>query len=306
MTINELKYFIKVFENENLTKSAKELFITQQALSKKISKLEKEIGVKLFERNSRGVSPTEFAEYFYPKAKGLKKHFNDFKSDIYNKAEKEKKKIKIGFSPGTLQVLNARDIIENSRKELGIDIEISEFSDVDCEENVLNDNLDLAITVNPQNSEEFNFKSLYSDNFAVVVNKNDSLAKKEELRFTDIRDKKLILLDDTFRMQTVLEREFEKANFEADVYSRCNHDLNVAYEFVNLNKGIFVFVDSLIYLERYPDLTKIPMKNLEAKWEIGIITKKETNLDPNIRKFINFYEAENNLSKDIEKSNAYY
>lgn len=295
MNIDDLKYFIKVFENENLTKSAKELFITQQALSQKISKLEEEIGVKLFERNSRGVNPTEFAEYFYPKAKGLKKHFDDFKGDVYNKADKEKKKLKIGFSPGTLQVLNAQNILENSRKELGIEIEISEFADVDCEKNVLNNNLDLAITVNPQNSEDFNFKSLYKDNFAVVVKKNDSLAKEDELKFVDIKNRKLILLDETFRMQTVLEREFEKANFEPDVYSRCNHDLNVAYEFVSLNKGVFVFVDSLIYLDRYRDLTKIPLKVSEANWEIGIITKKEANIGPNVRKIMSFYEAENNL-----------
>ncbi|TDO94173.1 DNA-binding transcriptional LysR family regulator [Halanaerobium saccharolyticum] len=295
MNIDDLKYFIKVFENENLTKSAKELFITQQALSQKISKLEAEIGVKLFERNSRGVSPTEFAEYFYPEAKGLKKYFDDFKSEVYRKAEKEKKKLKIGFSPGTLQVLNAQDIIENSRQELGIEIEISEFTDVDCEKNVLNNNLDLAITVNPQNSDDFNFKSLYHDNFAVVVKKSDSLAKEDELKLVDIKNRKLILLDETFRMQTVLEREFKKADFEPEVYSRCNHDLDAAYEFVSLNKGVFVFVDSLIYLERYPDLSKIPIKDLESKWEIGIITKKEANIGPNVKKFINFYEAENDL-----------
>jgi len=295
MNIDDLKYFIKVFENENLTKSAKELFITQQALSQKISKLEEEIGVKLFKRNSRGVSPTEFAEFFYPKAKGLKKHFDDFKSEVYSKAEKEKKKLKIGFSPGTLQVLNAQHIIENSRKELGIEIEISEFSDIDCEKNVLNNNLDLAITVNPQNSEDFNFKSLYQDNFAVVANKEDPLTKNDELKFVDIKNRKLILLDETFRMQTVLEREFKKEDFKPEVYSRCNHDLDVAYEFVSLNKGIFVFVDSLIYLDRYHDLIKIPIKDLELKWEIGIITKKEENIGPNVRKFISFYEAENNL-----------
>ncbi|MTI59946.1 MAG: LysR family transcriptional regulator [Firmicutes bacterium] len=289
MDIVDLRYFVKVYENENLTKSAKELFITQQALSRIINDLEKEIGASLFNRNSRGVTPTELGEYIYPKAKSLIKRFDDFTDDIYNKIEVEKEQLKIGFSPGTLQILDARDVLEHSRTYLGIDINISEFSDIACEANVLDGGLDMAFTVNPGNDDDFLFYSLIKDNLVAVINKKNPLADKNSINFTDLEGESLILLDDTFRLQSVFREYFKKAGYEPDVYSRCNHDLNIAYDFVALNKGIFIFVNSLTHIKDYNEIVSIPIDVPTLFWEVGIIIKKGTKIEQGKKKFVNYF-----------------
>jgi DNA-binding transcriptional LysR family regulator len=50
MDINQIKYFLSVAQHLNFTKAAQENFITQPAMSRQISELEKEIGFKLFVR----------------------------------------------------------------------------------------------------------------------------------------------------------------------------------------------------------------------------------------------------------------
>ena len=52
MDFKQLSYIVKVAECQNITKAAKELFISQPSLSQFLSKTEEELGVKLFDRNT--------------------------------------------------------------------------------------------------------------------------------------------------------------------------------------------------------------------------------------------------------------
>ena len=54
--------FKSVYKNENFSQAAKELFISQPAVSQQISMLEAHVGYKLFNRKSKGVEPTEYAK----------------------------------------------------------------------------------------------------------------------------------------------------------------------------------------------------------------------------------------------------
>lgn len=57
MDIRELRTFIAVAKTGNITRAAEELHISQPALSRQIIKLENELGCKLLERGSHGISP---------------------------------------------------------------------------------------------------------------------------------------------------------------------------------------------------------------------------------------------------------
>ena len=59
MTMNQMQYFSTVCRYHNITTAAKILMISQPGLSARLSELEAEVGVKLLERTSKGVSPTE-------------------------------------------------------------------------------------------------------------------------------------------------------------------------------------------------------------------------------------------------------
>ena len=50
MNIHELNYVLCIAKHQNLTKAARELFISQPTLSKHLKKLERELGMKLFAR----------------------------------------------------------------------------------------------------------------------------------------------------------------------------------------------------------------------------------------------------------------
>lgn len=64
MQFNQIRYFLAVAKSLSFTSASSELYISQPALSKQISLLEEELGVKLFERSSRKVALTEAGKYF--------------------------------------------------------------------------------------------------------------------------------------------------------------------------------------------------------------------------------------------------
>ena len=65
MNFNQLEYFIALYQTRSVTKAAKSLFMTRQALSLGLSALEEELGVPLFIRMSTGLEPTKEGEILF-------------------------------------------------------------------------------------------------------------------------------------------------------------------------------------------------------------------------------------------------
>ncbi|MDF0604051.1 LysR family transcriptional regulator [Neisseriaceae bacterium TC5R-5] len=71
MDIRQLKAFIAVFEEGNITQAAKRLHLSQPALSATIQQLEQQLEVQLFQRQARGTALTDAARVLYPAARRL-------------------------------------------------------------------------------------------------------------------------------------------------------------------------------------------------------------------------------------------
>ncbi len=71
MHLEDMKYLISIIDNKSINKAAKELQLTQPALSTAIGKLEQELGVSLLKRSYKGVVPTKAGERVYEEAKRI-------------------------------------------------------------------------------------------------------------------------------------------------------------------------------------------------------------------------------------------
>lgn len=64
----QLQVFVKVYEVGSFSQAAKEVFLTQPTISGHIKALEEYLGVKLFDRSGRKISPTRAGHLLYPYA----------------------------------------------------------------------------------------------------------------------------------------------------------------------------------------------------------------------------------------------
>jgi len=92
-TQTQLTCFLTLSETLNFTKTAEKLFLTQQAVSKNISKLEKQLGFPLFKRDSHSVSLTESGEKLLRFTKQYILAINQIKEDF----QRENNSLRIGI-----------------------------------------------------------------------------------------------------------------------------------------------------------------------------------------------------------------
>ena len=71
MELYVMRYVLAVAEQENFSLAAQACHVGQPALSQQIAKLEKELGITLFHRNSRGAVLTEAGEAFVTRAREI-------------------------------------------------------------------------------------------------------------------------------------------------------------------------------------------------------------------------------------------
>ena len=60
MRIQQLHYIVKIVETGSMNEAAKQLFITQPSLSNAVRDLEREMGIKIFIRNPKGITLISF------------------------------------------------------------------------------------------------------------------------------------------------------------------------------------------------------------------------------------------------------
>ena len=96
MELRVLKYFLVIAREENFTKAAKQLHITQPTLSRQIAQLEDELGVTLFERNNHKIVLSENGMILKRRAQEIISLANKTKQDFLYKDEHLEGTISIG------------------------------------------------------------------------------------------------------------------------------------------------------------------------------------------------------------------
>ena len=71
MDTKQIEYILKIAEENNITRAADKLFLTQSALNQQLLKLEKELGTPLFYRSRTNWRPTEAGEVYLRNAREI-------------------------------------------------------------------------------------------------------------------------------------------------------------------------------------------------------------------------------------------
>lgn len=97
MEIRQLRSFLAVADTLNFSRAAQSLFLSQSALSRQIMDLEKEIGLPLFERNTRRVELTEAGQLLLTRARELMEQWDHLGSEVRDGAVAQQPSISLSL-----------------------------------------------------------------------------------------------------------------------------------------------------------------------------------------------------------------
>ena len=97
MTFEQLIYFIEVYRQKSITKAADNLFVSRQAVSMVIRKLEEEYAVQLFDRLQNGLEPTNIGNDFFHSAQIILNEKAVLNQKMHSYSQKSIQKLKIAM-----------------------------------------------------------------------------------------------------------------------------------------------------------------------------------------------------------------
>lgn len=285
MKIEYFKYFLEICNCKSISKSAKNLYISQQALSSAIKNLENDLGASLFIRNQSGVVLTPYGESFKNHATEIILQMESITKDFEQIRKKEKHILNIAISFGVISALPDKYIENFKLLHPNIILNITEYQDIPCEEAILNEHEDIGFSIAPIDESSFDFQTILKNKMCILVSTDNPLSQNDKIDFHQLKNEQFLLLNNNFKLRHNFIKKCREAGFEPKIYLE-TMELILIHNFSRLNKGIGVGVH-FIGMD-VADVKAIPFSNPDCTWEVCLITKKNRPLTPAMKCFLNY------------------
>jgi DNA-binding transcriptional LysR family regulator len=202
MKIEHLKFFLSVADCLNFTQAAKENHIAQTAISRYISNMEAELGVKLFFRNNRYVELTPEGVQFYLDMTVVLQDYEQAIKNIQSLKQGFRGRVNIGMGIYESDFVSLL-LKEFHTKHQDFKVTLGEFSYNQLSEMIAKGDLDLAFTnsflageIMNGNMRNVKIYDLFHTDACAIVNSKHDLAQKKCVTKNDINNKSVLLYND--------------------------------------------------------------------------------------------------------------
>ena len=191
MEIRELRYFLAVAREGNITRAAESLHIAQPSLSKQLMELEKKLGKQLLVRGKRKIALTEEGVLLRKRAEEIVGLVEKTEHEISYDPEETMGDIYIGGSSSESVLSAAAELRKNYP---GIRFHFYSGDAMDVAERLDHGSLDFAVMLEPVDNIKYDFLSLPDrSEWGILIKKNDPLADKNCITEDDIKKMPLIM-----------------------------------------------------------------------------------------------------------------
>ncbi len=282
MDIRVLKYFIAVAREENITRAANTLHITQPTLSRQLIQMENEFGVKLFIRGKHNIILTEEGMFLRRRAQEIVELAEKTKKDITHSDDNVLGNISIGCGETKNMDILCKMLSTFQNKYTNVNFDIYTAIADDVKERLENGVLDMGLLMKPVEISQYNFINMpISEKWYILVRKDSILANKNKITPKDLIGVPLIVA----KRQSVrneLENWFGDDFDKIKIVSTLN--LSAANMCIMVENGIGVAVTIETYY--YGDnLCLIPLEP-EIVNGCVLVWKKEQTMSKAMSRFV--------------------
>lgn len=192
LTLRQLRAFRAVATTKSFTDAAELLNLTPAALSGLIKELESQLGVRLFDRNTRKVDLSGIGEEFFPLTERVLQDLDDAVMSVMTLKEKRRGIVRIA-APEVMSCTLVPNVMA-AFKEVYPHVELR-FLDVGIEEVITRTSrgeVDVGIAPGPVTSQEILRTPFMRAPLMLAVPRDDPLAKRRTVTWKDVRQRRLV------------------------------------------------------------------------------------------------------------------
>ncbi|EMG5441822.1 tricarballylate utilization LysR family transcriptional regulator TcuR [Salmonella enterica] len=143
MELRQLRYFVRIIETGSMGSAAQDLDIGVSALSQQMSRLENELAIRLLQRTSRGVTPTNAGLAFYSQAQLARRHADD--AILAAREARLSGHVSVGMAPSTASILGIPFIHAMQENYADVRLHVVESLSGNLERMINTRQIDLAV-----------------------------------------------------------------------------------------------------------------------------------------------------------------
>ncbi len=177
----------------SFTKAAGELFISQPAITKHIQELEKEYGVRLFDRIGNRIQLTRAGQLLLDHACKIIDAYHNLDFDMKKLSKKSEGELRIGASTTISQYVLPEMIAKFRERYPDIRLTLLSGNSYEIEEALETGRIDLGMIEGVKRQQQFKYTPFMDDELVAMVRVQNPLAEKDEISFNELRQVPMVL-----------------------------------------------------------------------------------------------------------------
>lgn len=287
MLDKKIEYFITVVQEGSFSAASRKLFMSQANLSKQVTLLESELGVKLFDRKGYRPVLTGTGELFYREIVRIREQCFRLQNQIW---QMENQNIVVGFTGAfeNREIMKAANAFkwENRLAE----VSFLKFDFEESVKNLLNENIDISFGIESsyRHYENIQYDILYDYDICLVCSFEHPFASFDSVNIEQIKNEKMILLSRKFGND--FYKDFMDAckldGFKPQIGKEVNSMDELIFE-VSVGNGIAI-VSRDVVRENEIKVLNINRTHHSSNYVIAYLSKE---MKPIVSDFINYIKA---------------
>ncbi|MCZ8515618.1 LysR family transcriptional regulator [Paenibacillus filicis] len=294
MDLRNLTYILEVARQQNFTKAADILHLTQPTLSKLVKSMEDELGVTLFDRSGKTIKLTDAGAAAVQQIHHILKSVNDLYTTLDDVSELKTGSIKIGLPPVVSTVFFPRIIAPFQRKYPNIDFDMVEEGAKKIEQLVLGGSIDVGVVLSPDEDSSLGRLPFLQQRLSLLLHKTHPLSDRASVSLTELSKEPFLLFAKGFAVrQHVLEACHSSGFHPPIAYESSQWDLLV--EMVAAGMGVSFLPEPICSKVTSPDVSIVPSTTPQIPWYLYVIWNNERYVSYALRELLAFIRTASRL-----------
>jgi len=239
VSLRQLRAFLAVARLQHFRRAAESLHLTQPAISRHIAELEAELDVRLFDRNTREVVPTEAGRYLQGAVERVLDELEGVLAHVHSESERRRGKVRVASVPTLSAGLMPASIAACARDYPQLTVQLHDQSQTLVLDSVRSGEVDFGLAIEPADRESFDSETILLDPFMLVCRADHPFAALAEVPWKKLKGQPLVLLDQTSGSRRLIDRQLAAARIEPEVAQQAGHTLT-AFRMVEAGLGVSI------------------------------------------------------------------
>jgi DNA-binding transcriptional LysR family regulator len=292
--LSDLHILLAVAQSGSMAKAANELAISHPVVSRSISDLEHTLGVRLLERNPRGVELTEYGRAMLSRSNAAFDELRQGVRDIEFLADPTAGEVRVGGTAPLIASFVSTVVNRLHQRYPRMVFHVVTESAASLLHDLDERRLDLLILrkIGPFTEDRLSFEFLYDNPYFVAAGAQNPWARRRRVKLAQVINELWVLPPADSRFGSLIRDIFSAKGLPCPRASVVAYGLEMTVNLLGTGRYLAIHPESVLtFPSKHPFIRKLPIELPIVSGPIGILTLKNRVLNPAARLFIDCARA---------------